>query len=886
MPSNIGIGNAASQINDGLNLFNTVTKRMGLKDAERFMVSQFLAGDINKMMGIKPTGEWADTPVSGASILGPKIGNGFFMNLNGYFDALTMDRWLMRTFGRLTGTLVNIDKKDIAEKRSSLKSAIKALSPDAKTVLSDMIKFKLTNGLTNDQVDAASKAIAKATMKPKNREVMNSLFGGETFRKAGNNLYKSLDGSKEAPSGPAERNWIRAIFGTALDDLKRQGYDLTMSDLQALLWYPERRLYDAAKSDEVIEGYEDDDAPDYANAAYKLAVKLGADADAVRSAMNAAKGTKRTEPMSEIEKDGLITRMAFELAPDPAKQEQMDAWSAMTDKQREDATKKVRSQIIPSILDLFGVKISTRAMELGTGGFGGYVNPNIQADFGFQTVDVEAAQQIAAAIGYVLVQASVALVDKRLDSPVEVIRLTFDKDPSNHAKQIFEAINKAVPEIDGFSIRGNNFDVLNFTGIPNRDIVDRLTKAVEALDIPLTVRGKFGQLNSKLVERGEYEDHLGRIRSDDSGRVLRQRLDGLREAAATYIGGRAGDRPSRSGGAGRAAAARSGGSPVQQAGEERANYNQRTPLGYYSELSSQIEKASMKQAAAPAWKTFIKALTQKGVKPDEIKWSGVEEWLDAQEGKVAKAQILEYLDANGAKVEEVVLGSQTNRQRLNDKYNQAIDASADAGGSTNPSYIETVATEDRLPEEQALLDAWNAVNENPEDSYLPDAGNPKYGQYTLPGGENYREVLLTLPEKHTYPDTPVLTQDEQKRFAELSQKMRRVGNLPAVEMAEWSALQDQRNKYQQELDAIAAKGKNQNPYRSSHWETPNVLAHIRINDRTDADGKRVMFVEEIQSDHQQDYRRAKKAIKNAVDSDFEGIVARMKAAGVLMVECD
>jgi hypothetical protein len=44
-----------------------------------------------------------------------------------------------------------------------------------------------------------------------------------------------------------------------------------MSDLQALLWYPEKRLYDTAKQKDGGEsrGYEDDEAPDYANAARK-----------------------------------------------------------------------------------------------------------------------------------------------------------------------------------------------------------------------------------------------------------------------------------------------------------------------------------------------------------------------------------------------------------------------------------------------------------------------------------------------------------------------------------------------------------------------------------------------------------------------------------------
>ena len=37
-------------------------------------------------------------------------------------------------------------------------------------------------------------------------------------------------------------------------------------------------------------------------------------------------------------------------------------------------------------------------------------------------------------------------------------------------------------------------------------------------------------------------------------------------------------------------------------------------------------------------------------------------------------------------------------------------------------------------------------------------------------------------------------------------------------------------------------------FTSSHWDQPNVLVHLRMNDRVDADGKRVLFVAEVQSD--------------------------------------
>jgi hypothetical protein len=37
-------------------------------------------------------------------------------------------------------------------------------------------------------------------------------------------------------------------------------------------------------------------------------------------------------------------------------------------------------------------------------------------------------------------------------------------------------------------------------------------------------------------------------------------------------------------------------------------------------------------------------------------------------------------------------------------------------------------------------------------------------------------------------------------------------------------------------------------FQSSHWDNPNVLAHVRFDDRTALDGKKTLFLEEVQSD--------------------------------------
>ena len=58
-----------------------------------------------------PPGNTAmDVEVYGSSTLGPKIGNGFWQNLNGNFDPLTIDLWMRRTWGRLTGKSIGNPK--------------------------------------------------------------------------------------------------------------------------------------------------------------------------------------------------------------------------------------------------------------------------------------------------------------------------------------------------------------------------------------------------------------------------------------------------------------------------------------------------------------------------------------------------------------------------------------------------------------------------------------------------------------------------------------------------------------------------------------------------------------------------------------------------------
>lgn len=278
-----------------------------------------------------------------------------------------------------------------------------------------------------------------------------------------------------------------------------------------------------------------------------------------------------------------------------------------------------------------------------------------------------------------------------------------------------------------------------------------------------------------------------------------------------------------------------------------------SPLGYYSALTRSIEAGKTSAAPAAGWKELIKGMVNKGqAKQDEVEWSGVTDWLDTQKGRVTREQVVDYLRGNGVKVEEVVLGNpngftQDMQERLDDL-----------------EYRIASLTDEEESERQRLISAENAASDD-----RGDTNQTKYGSYTLPGGENYREVLLTLPS-----EVSVAAKIAALKARQISEKMR-----SAESDEEYEALRKERVN-------LARKAKEDQGYKSSHWDQPNILAHIRVNDRTDADGRRVLFVEELQSDFQQDYRKSKEAIKKAVESDFQSIVDRMKKAGVLEVVCD
>lgn len=263
--------------------------------------------------------------------------------------------------------------------------------------------------------------------------------------------------------------------------------------------------------------------------------------------------------------------------------------------------------------------------------------------------------------------------------------------------------------------------------------------------------------------------------------------------------------------------------------EETARYGIESPV-YYSQLQRTIEQKMPNSAPVSMVKALIEP-NKGNVKAEEVEWSGINEFLKGKE-KVTKAELLDFLKSNEVQIEVVHKGApfESFKElpkgvtiRKDPKTGEwFMDVPNEFPAPDEKKVISTYLNKGRIGslEEQrkATLEQALEVYNHQFATQIPT----KFSSYQLDGGENYREVLLTLPEKLHEGKTA------QQRYNELVA----LGNP--------------------EFEARQIVEETWPSFRSSHFDEPNIIAHVRMNDRTTADGKRVLFLEEVQSDwHQQ-----------------------------------
>jgi len=219
---------------------------------------------------------------------------------------------------------------------------------------------------------------------------------------------------------------------------------------------------------------------------------------------------------------------------------------------------------------------------------------------------------------------------------------------------------------------------------------------------------------------------------------------------------------------------------------------------------------------------YLKELEKtKGVKPTEIKERGIDKVL-ADLPKVNKEEIVKAIQSKAnPTIEQKMLGADTHKELSKNEqkylkeleedykaddlnpfmYNDYLDLKNRAEKSTELElhraseriYEQMLSAKDngqkRLADE--LSRQMDILNDRQQRIGKVLQNPTKYEEYTLPSGQNYREILLRLPNK---------------------------------------------------------KGEQ---FQSGHFDEPNILAHMRVSDRAGPNGEKVLHLEELQSDWHQ-----------------------------------
>lgn len=212
---------------------------------------------------------------------------------------------------------------------------------------------------------------------------------------------------------------------------------------------------------------------------------------------------------------------------------------------------------------------------------------------------------------------------------------------------------------------------------------------------------------------------------------------------------------------------------------------------FYSHMGKVVDDIKQAKLGANSVVSYLKG---KGVKNEEIKWSGIEEFLEGKKS-ITKEELQQFVAGSQLQIEETV------RDRSDNKNIKLKKLSKDSYAIyVDGKQVDTI-TKDENYEEDVNEKWWGEHPLDADDYYVDqyaalDAAEEKYGkktrwdEYKLKGGKNYREITFTLPGSDY-----------------------------------------------------------QNGSMVNHWgyDAKGVLAHARLQDFK-VNGKKMLFVEEIQSD--------------------------------------
>jgi len=288
----VGKGKSAPPMAKNFALANDVLADMGPDLLLRFLQTEFTKREL-ETIGFPIGGESMDEKVLGSAIFGPKIGFGFYSNLSGNFEPITMDMWFMRTVGRLAGTLPAFDPILFPKQVAKLRAALAETGEAGRGVYADQFDPALVKAAM--ETDEGAIALARRVSSVHNRQFIKErdAFDSGTRIKtslvgASGAILKSADKPTDSPSSGGERQRLRDVTRQMVAIVEEQtGKRVPPAALQALIWYPEQELYKKLGAGLRVT------SQDYAGAAESLLTKEGFDGKQLRTAAESGPGQAR-----------------------------------------------------------------------------------------------------------------------------------------------------------------------------------------------------------------------------------------------------------------------------------------------------------------------------------------------------------------------------------------------------------------------------------------------------------------------------------------------------------------------------------------------------------------------------------------------------------------
>lgn len=231
-------------------------------------------------------------------------------------------------------------------------------------------------------------------------------------------------------------------------------------------------------------------------------------------------------------------------------------------------------------------------------------------------------------------------------------------------------------------------------------------------------------------------------------------------------------------------------------------------------------------------------LLNAGVKPQEM----ADRKLDKLSGKMTQADLIQHAHANP--MPNITVKTLHGKGPDSGNYRVEYDPN---------SQRWEVMDDYSMP--VARFDSDDEANEHA--AKMNESGTAKYEDYTSPGGKNYKEMLFRMPS-----DVPGKESAMRSWHEQMKQKYKTIG---------WKELATT-EEVSKNNALVAALKKDQNAFKSQHYDELNILAHARVSDRIGPNGEKQLHVEEMQSDWHQKARDARKneikrLVKNGMTED-------------------